>query len=154
MFLDGFKKWWLLGLLVLSLVLTGTMQSQAQVVYSAARHMTRSLVWLSFTNSGTSSMHYQVTASRVMMRMAYPGDLYALYALLGTEEFVEYWGDKAWGSSQQKAFANMHSAGEGVLVLTNTGGEKFVSVTGPRPPTEDVIPLNYDIANSSEATLA
>ena len=90
-------------LVVLCLILIGAMDSQAQVVYSASRHMTRSLVWLSFTNSGTSSMHYQVTPSRVMMRMSYPGELYALYALLGTEEFVEYWGDKAWGSSDQRA---------------------------------------------------
>ena len=152
MFLKNLKNQWLSGLMVLCLISIGTIDSQAQVVYSASRHMTRSQVWLSFTNSGTSSMHYQVTPSRVMMRMSYPGDLYSLYALLGTEEFVEYWGDKAWGSSQQKAFTNMHSAGEGVLVLTNVGGEKYVSVTGPRTPTEDVIPMNYDIANSKEAS--
>ena len=74
MYLKNLKRQWLPGLMVLCLMSIGTIDSQAQVVYSASRHMTRSLVWLSFTNSGTSSMHYQVTPSRVMMRMSYPGE--------------------------------------------------------------------------------
>jgi hypothetical protein len=139
------------GLLLVALLLSGVQRSEAQVVYAASRHMTRSQVWLSFTASGTSSMNYHHTPSRVMMRMCYPGGMYALYALLGTEEFVEYWGDKTFGSSRQKAEPMMHSAGEGVLVLTDVGGEKFVSVTGPRLPTEDVEPRAYDIANGPEA---
>ena len=141
-----------LGLLSVTLVLASALQSTAQVPYSTARHMTRSLVWLSFTNWGTSGMHYHVTPGRVMMRMSYPGNTYALYALLGTEEFEEYWGSKGWGHAEQKTEANMHSAGEGVLVLTNVDGEKFVSVTGPRTPTEDVEPQIYDIQNQKEAT--
>ena len=72
--------WCIVG--VLTLVLAGAVSLRAQsVVYSASRHMTRSQVWLSFTNSGTSSMHYQITPGRVMMRMTYPGSMYALYAL-------------------------------------------------------------------------
>jgi len=139
------------GFLLVALLLTSVQQSEAQVVYAASRHMTRSQVWLSFTNSGTSSMHYNHTPSRVMMRMCYPGSMYALYALLGTQEFVEYWGDKTFQSSPQKAEPPMHSSGEGVLILTNVGGEKFVSVTGPRLPTEDVQPMLYDIENQVEA---
>lgn len=87
-----------------------------------------------------------------MMRMCYPGGMHALYALLGTEEFVEYWGDKTFQSGAQKAEPAMHSSGEGVLILTNVGGEKFVSVTGPRQPTEDVQPMLYDIENQVEAS--
>jgi len=97
-------------------------------------------------------MHYQITPGRVMMRMTYPGSMYALYALLGTSEFVEYWGDKTFQSSPQKAEPAYHSAGEGILVLTNVGGEKYVSVTGPREPTSDVVPMIYDIQNQKEAT--
>ena len=140
------------GFLLIALLFTSAQQSEAQVVYAASRHMTRSQVWLSFTNSGTSSMHYNKTPSRVMMRMCYPGAMYSLYALLGTEEFVEYWGDKTFKSSPQKAEPAMHSSGEGVLVLTNVGGEKFVSVTGPRLPTEDIQPMLYDIENQPEAS--
>lgn len=152
MFSDHVKRWMGLGLLSVVLVLAGALQSTAQVPYSTARHMTRSLVWISFTNWGTSGMHYHVTPGRVMMRMSYPGNTYALYALLGTEEFEEYWGSKGWGHAEQKTESNMHSAGEGVLVLTNVDGEKFVSVTGPRTPTEDVEPQIYDIQNQKEAT--
>ena len=152
MFSIHFRKWCWLGPLMAALLLTGVGPVRgAEVVYITARHMTRAQVWLSFTNSGTQTGHYRATPSRVMMRMTYPGCLYGLYALLGTQEFVEYWGDKGFLSGNQKAEATMHSTGEGLLVLTNVGGEKWVSVTGPRKPTDDVIPMIYDIENSPEA---
>ena len=66
----------------------------AEVVYGTARHTTRAQVWTSFTSAGTQGMHYDVSATRIMMRMNLPGwrqchadwnDSAGIYRLLGRE---------------------------------------------------------------------
>ncbi|MCZ6636487.1 MAG: hypothetical protein O7G87_24080 [bacterium] len=147
------KQWRLLALTLPVFLFVCTYSAQAiDVFYTTSRHLTRSLVWLSFTNTGTSSMTYNETASRVMMRQGYPGGEHAFYAQLGGEDFLNYWGYKGYLSFSQKSSVPMHSAGEGVLVLTNVDGEKWVSASGPRQPTEDIFPMIYDIQNQREAT--
>jgi hypothetical protein len=123
----------------------------AEVVYGTARHTTRAQVWTSFTSAGTQGMHYDVSATRIMMRMNYPGGVNAMQIGMTPPEFIDYWGEKSWPVYSQKTESHSNSAGEGVLVLTNVDGEKWVSATGPRKPTEDVIPLIYDIKNMPEA---
>ena len=119
-------------LVVLCLILIGAMDSQAQVVYSASRHMTRS--------AGVALVHQFRHVEHALSGHALAGDdanvlpgrIVCPVRLAGaTEEFVEYWGDKAWGSSDQKGFTNMHSAG-GRRVDLDQCGRREVRV-GDRP---------------------
>ena len=151
MSLSLIKKWLGVGLLALALLLSGALTASAQLDYYASRMMTRSLVWETFHNYGFSGMHYADSAGRAAFRLIYPGMMMGFYTLMNPTDYMEYWGDKAWSDGANKSEGTMHSSGNGVLVLTNVDGEKHVSWTGPRHPSEDVFPMIYDILNGPEA---
>ena len=151
MFGNHFKTWRLTGLLATVLMIAGPRTAAAQVtMYGQQRNSTRANVWNSFANNGMASGTYNVGASKGWARLSYPGAINNMCCSTAPDDLFEYWGNKVLGYGREGE-AYLYSAGEGIIVATNVDGEKYVSYTGPNGPSEDVLPLSYDIQNSPEA---
>lgn len=120
------------------------------------RSLTMSKLWASFRNYGQQGGTLENRNARMVYRLTYPGSQYGnyLYNLPDPQktDYKEYWGDKGW-ADEEKVEPAYISIGDGVWVLTDVGGKKHASRTGPIEPSVDVTPMIYDIRNSPEVDL-
>ena len=148
------RKGWAAGTCAL-LILVALVWTSADVHALATtnlRQLTRGLLWNGFRNEGTQGGIYALTASRSACRNTYPGMACGMMLNMAGPDFIEYYGIKAGYSWQdQKQESQNTSAGESVVVLTRApDGEYSASNSGLFNPTEDIVPMWYDIANSPE----
>jgi len=151
---ERLRKGWVAGACVL-LVLGALVWSSADVNALSTtnlRQLTRGLLWWGFRNQGTQGGVYSRTDSRSACRLSYPGMGCCMMLNMAGPDYIPYFGVKAgysWWNQKQEAM-NL-SGGGSIWVLTKVGGTPGVSYSGTFNPTEDIVPLYYDIANSPEA---
>ena len=115
------------------------------------RQLTRGLLWAGYRNNGTQGRVLSRTDSRSATSLAYPGAGTAIMLNMAGPDYIEYWGIKAGYSWwDQKQEAQNVSAGDGVWVMTKVGSDYGVSYSGLYNPTDDIVPMFYDIENSNE----
>ena len=145
-----FLKWGLAFLAASALLTAGVPPATGKNVdYEAGWDITRALVWWSASNAGNMGRHYNVGDSRSMFALTYPGTIYGFWGA-PVDPTTSNWGNKRWPGAQAGYDTPIHANGWGVLALTNVGGEKWVSWTGPRQPSEDIEEMIYDIENGPE----
>ena len=152
MFNIQLKRWALFGLIVSAWLATDTMIVSAQVeMVGARRNLDRSNIWLSLSNNGGQPGSSFGKAVRGMHLMSYPGIVATSWTSPSGPDVDWYFPGKPSGFNG--SFENTAiSIGGGIVSLTQVGGEKVASFTGPRVTTIDVIPHIYDIENAPEAS--
>ena len=148
MFGNKLKRWAVLGLAAAAWLAADTFSASAQInMMTARRNLDRANVWNGFANNGVTSSAFPGKGNRTMWMLSYPG---TGANACGRPAVDWYWNIKFsghCGAYEQTQF----SVSEGLISLTQVGGEKYAAFTGPRQTTPEVFPHTYDIENSPEA---
>ncbi|GEM_PF-167856 len=153
---NSVKNQWVLKLSLL-LYLGIFFSLQAQWDPAKIRHLTRSKMWTSIRTSGLQGQQGQPSSqANDEAGLSYPG------SSIRAGEFITFWnasivnqstGGGGAGAMSPNAARMVNSHGEGTYVMGMAGDEKFVSYSGPRTTSTDVIPMFYDASVSDEADL-
>jgi len=150
------KKYELLIFITL-FMLNFCLDGYAQWDPAKIRHTTRSKIWTSIRTSGLQGQQAQASSqANDEAGLNYPG------SSIRTGEFIEYWnapivdpttGGGGAGAKSPNAARNVNSHGEGTYILANANDIKYVSYSGPRTTSSDVVPMTYDASSGPEADL-
>jgi len=124
---------------------------------SVTRYLTRSKMWNTFRMTGLQGQQ-AIPGSQPndQADMSYPG------SSVRAGEFIQYWnasivnkssGGGGAGAMSPNAARNVNSHGEGTYVIAIANGKKFISYSGPRTVSNDVVKVGYDASQGPEADL-
>lgn len=140
---------WLSFLLTVLAALT--LDVRAQLNVANLRQLDRGLLWTGFRNQGTQGKVLAQYSSRTANGLTYPGMGSGMMLNADGPDYREYWGLKpGFGYRETKDEGQNTSGGESVWVLARTGDQYMVSYSGLFLPTDDIVPMYYDIADSPE----
>ena len=149
MFGNHLKRWAVVGLAAAAWLAADTFSASAQInMMTSRRNLDRANVWNGFANNGVTSSAFPGKGNRGMWMLSFPGTPASSCA---APQVDWYWSVKPTGHCGAYE-GTMFSVSEGLISLTQVGGEKYASFTGPRQTTPEVLPHTYDIENSPEAT--
>jgi len=146
-----------LFLLATSFIMCLTSNSFAQWDSSKPRFLTRSKLWSTFRMTGQQGQQgFDASSSEDYAGLAYPG------SSIRGGEYIEYWnaniidqstGGAGAGAKSTCTSRNENSHGEGTYILVKANGQKFISYSGPRSVSPDVVKVGYNAAEGPEADL-
>ncbi len=118
------------------------------------RFQTRAKVWDIHWNVGTQGVRENTLLTYYRpIGMMYPGTFMVQFST----EFIEYWGVRRWaGAVQWLSWMYEMGAvmpGLDTFVLTDVGGELYVSESKPTHESEDIVGLSYDPSTGPEANI-
>ena len=124
---------------------------------SVTRYLTRSKLWATYRMTGLQGQQ-AVASSQAndQAGLSYPG------SSIRTGEFIAYWnasiinqssGGGGAGAMSPNAARNENSHGEGTFIVAKANGKKFISYSGPRSISPDVVKVGYDASTGPEADL-
>ncbi|MBN1350320.1 hypothetical protein JXJ21_12975 [candidate division KSB1 bacterium] len=124
---------------------------------STPRYLTRSKLWTTYRMTGQQGQQaYPGPAANDQAGLSYPG------SSIRTGEYVEYWnasiidestGGAGAGAKASNSARNVNSHGEGTYILARAGNQTFISYSGPRSVSPDVVKVGYDPSLGPEADL-
>ena len=146
---------WKIPFLVLAVLIIFQSKSHAQWDDSKTRYLSRSKLWSTYRMTGQQGQQaYPGPATNDQAGLSYPG------SSIRTGEYVEYWNasiiDQSTGGAGAKSpnsARNVNSHGEGTYIMAKAGDKKFVSYSGPRTVSTDVVKVGYDPVYGPEADL-
>ena len=151
MFGNQLKRWAVLGLAAAAWMAADTFSASAQInMMTSRRNLDRAMMWNGFANNGVSSSAFPSKGNRGMWMLSWPGSTANACTGDAGPAVDWYWQVKVTGHCGQYE-GTFISVSEGLISLTQVGGEKFSSFTGPRKTTPEVLPHIYDIENGPEA---
>ena len=151
------RSYWKLPILIVFIIMSFGSPAQAQWDNSIPRFLTRSKLWATYRMTGLQGQQgIGESSANDLAGLSYPG------SSIRTGEFIEYWnasivnqssGGGGAGAMAPNAARNENSHGEGTYILAKAGDLKFVSYSGPRDISPDVVKMGYDPATGPEADL-
>lgn len=133
------------------------LRAQAQFDSSKPRFLTRSKLWTTYRMTGLQGQQADAgPGANDLAGLSYPG------SSIRSGEYVEYWnasivdqstGGAGAGAKAPNSARNVNSHGEGTFVLAQQGNRKFVSYSGPRTVSPDVVIVGYNAADGPAADL-
>jgi len=131
--------------------------AQAQFDSSKPRFLTRSKLWSTYRMTGLQGQQaYGGPGANDLAGLNYPG------SSIRSGEYVEYWnasiidqstGGAGAGAKSPNSARNVNSHGEGTFILAKANGKNFISYSGPRNVSSDVVKVGYDASSGPEADL-
>ena len=131
--------------------------AMAQFDSSKPRFLTRSKLWSTYRMTGLQGQQADPgPGANDLAGLSYPG------SSIRSGEYVEYWnasiinqstGGAGAGSQSPNSARNVNSHGEGTFILAQANGENFISYSGPRDVSPDVVKVGYNAAVGPEADL-
>lgn len=129
----------------------------AQWDASITRYLTRSKLWATYRMTGLQGQQAIGTnQSNDQAGLSYPG------SSVRTGEFIAYWnapiinqssGGGGAGAMAPNSARYENSHGEGTFLLAKANGKKYISYSGPRSVSPDVVTVGYDPSIGPEADL-
>ena len=139
------------------IVMSSAKNIYAQWDSSTPRFLTRSKLWTTYRMTGQQGQQaYSDACANDQAGLSYPGSSIRL------GEYDAYWnasiidqssGGGGAGSKAPNAARNENSHGEGTYLLAKAGDRKFISYSGPRSISADVVKMTYDASMGPEADL-
>ncbi|MBN1350318.1 hypothetical protein JXJ21_12965 [candidate division KSB1 bacterium] len=153
------NSWKIAGGCILSslCILCFSFDAIAQWDSSTPRYLTRSKLWATYRSTGLQGGQGQASSSsNDQACLGYPG------SSIRAGEFTAYWnaaiinqssGGGGAGAQSPNAARNENSHGEGTYILALADNTKFISYSGPRTISPDVVKMLYDAGAGPEADL-
>ena len=142
---------------IMILILSLSYIATAQWDSSQPRFLTRAKMWSTYRMTGLQGQQaFDASSAEDYAGLSYPGN-----SIRGGE-YIEYWnapiidqstGGGGAGAKSTCTSRNENSHGEGTYVLAKVGDHKFISYSGPRSVSPDVVKVGYDPALEPEADL-
>jgi hypothetical protein len=133
-----------------------TANAFAQWDESTPRYLTRSKLWTTLRMTGLQGQQADPSGeANNQAGLSYPG------SSVRTGEYIYFWnkalynfnGGNISGVMAPNAARNENSHGEGTFLLTQANGRKYISYSGPRSISPDVVKMDYNAAQGPEADL-
>jgi len=150
------KRYNMLIFLIL-LIMSLHFNSFAQFDDSKSRFLTRSKLWSTYRMTGQQGQQaYPGPGANDLAGLNYPG------SSIRCGEYIAYWnasvvdvssGGAGFGAKASNSARNVNSHGEGTYILAKAGDRKFISYSGPRSVSIDVVKVGYDAATGPEYDL-
>jgi hypothetical protein len=142
---------------IIIILMATSFQAFAQWDASIPRYLTRSKLWATYRMTGLQGQQaLGESQTNDQAGLSYPG------SSIRTGEFIAYWnapiinqssGGGGAGAMAPNASRYENSHGEGTFIIAKAGEKKFISYSGPRSVSPDVIKIGYDASSSPEADL-
>ena len=148
------KSKWLFSLLTAMILYVN---AYTQWDASTPRYLTRSKLWTTYRMTGLQGQQaFSSAGANDQAGLSYPG------SSIRIGEYIVYWnaalvgevtGGAGAGAMSPNAARYENSHGEGTFLLAKANGEKFISYSGPRTVSPDVVIVGYDPWSGPEADL-
>ena len=151
------RKKYKLHVIIFLIVIFLCLETQAQWDSSPTRYLTRSKVWTTYRMTGLQGQQAEPgQVANDQAGLSYPG------SSIRIGEYIQYWnativdqatGGAGAGAMSPNAARNENSHGEGTYLVVMAGDRKFISYSGPRSVSIDVVKVDYDPSSGPEADL-